>query len=602
LFAATASYADAFTVAGTLTAQTLVVQTITSSVDFVTGSTRFGSILENTHVFSGSVTMNPNGLFVSSSGRVGIGTTTPAYTLDVVSSTSGNLGRFYYTDGTYNPRLQITGDSTGITFLESYSTGADSIKFSIAGSNTLTLKGDNIGIGITNPSYRLHVSGAFSSNPGLYVYGTTYGMVGVDRGSSASSAGINYYSVGSQRWFTGIYENTDNFGFYNAGIGNFPLVIQYSNGAVTLSGTSANNLIIDGTNINDRGTNMVFRSLGTHFGYIGSYGSLIGTTSKDMSIWATEGNGFRIFTNGFNLRLQITSDGNVGIGTTTPGVSLDLSSRTDAVRLTNGTTAQRPTAAAGQIRYNTSFNFLEYYDGSNWVPVVGQTSPGSSASNPAESANEIRTFNPNATNGLYWIRQVGTVPVQAYCVFTDFTGAAIQGGPWTVPLISNDANTNFSDNGPTAAAQFLSKCQAIGIASPGRGMENTRTTTEVYGAWLAVKRALWNNYPSFITNGTTGGGAVLRMPMININGAGGASDQRLVYNTSLGTHLPPNIDGDACNASQLFCGWWAGTDISGWRVNDNAMPGPEDWNPSDTVNGSYSGNGLQSALTVCVYK
>ena len=60
--AVTASYADNFTVTGNLTAQTLVVQTITSSVDFVTGSTRFGSTLANTHVFSGSVTMNPNGL------------------------------------------------------------------------------------------------------------------------------------------------------------------------------------------------------------------------------------------------------------------------------------------------------------------------------------------------------------------------------------------------------------------------------------------------------------------------------------------------------------------------------------------------------------
>ena len=71
-------------VTGSITAQTLVVQTITSSVDFVTGSTRFGSILANTHVFSGSVTMNPNGLFVSSSGNVGIGTITPSNILTVV--------------------------------------------------------------------------------------------------------------------------------------------------------------------------------------------------------------------------------------------------------------------------------------------------------------------------------------------------------------------------------------------------------------------------------------------------------------------------------------------------------------------------------------
>jgi hypothetical protein len=427
-------------------------------------------------------------------------------------------------------------------------------------------------------------------------------MVGVDRGSSASSAGINYYTTGSQRWFAGIYENTNNFGFYNAGIGNFPLVIQYSNGAVTLSGTSANNLIIDGTNINDRGTNMVFRSLGTHFGYIGSYGSLIGTTSKDMSIWATEGNGFRIFTNGFNLRLQITSDGNVGIGTTTPGVSLDLSSRTDAVRLTNGTTAQRPTAAAGQIRYNTSLGEVEVNNGSNWGSLQTKVMLGSSPSNPAESANDIKTYYPNATNGFYWIRQTGSTAVSAYCVFKDFTGADIQGGPWTVPVVSNDANTNYSTNGATAAATFLSRCQAIGINTPGRGMESSRTTTEVYGAWLAVKRTIWEAYTPFVANGNTGGGAVLRMPMININGEGGTTAQRLIYNTSLSTHIPPNIDGDSCNANQLFCGWWAATDISGWRVNDNALPGPEDWGPADNANTSYSGAGVNSVLTVCVYK
>jgi hypothetical protein len=40
---------------GTITAQTLVVQTITSSVDFVTGSTRYGSNTGNTHQFTGSL-------------------------------------------------------------------------------------------------------------------------------------------------------------------------------------------------------------------------------------------------------------------------------------------------------------------------------------------------------------------------------------------------------------------------------------------------------------------------------------------------------------------------------------------------------------------
>ena len=56
-FASTASSADNFTVRGTLTAQTIVAQVITSSTDFVTGSTRFGTLLSNTHVFTGSVSV-----------------------------------------------------------------------------------------------------------------------------------------------------------------------------------------------------------------------------------------------------------------------------------------------------------------------------------------------------------------------------------------------------------------------------------------------------------------------------------------------------------------------------------------------------------------
>jgi len=54
-YAATASSADNFTVRGTLTAQTIVAQTITSSTEYITGSTIFGSQLSNTHQFTGSI-------------------------------------------------------------------------------------------------------------------------------------------------------------------------------------------------------------------------------------------------------------------------------------------------------------------------------------------------------------------------------------------------------------------------------------------------------------------------------------------------------------------------------------------------------------------
>jgi len=56
-YAQTASYANNFTVAGTLTAQTIVAQTITSSIVYASGSNKFGNNLSNTHQFTGSVSI-----------------------------------------------------------------------------------------------------------------------------------------------------------------------------------------------------------------------------------------------------------------------------------------------------------------------------------------------------------------------------------------------------------------------------------------------------------------------------------------------------------------------------------------------------------------
>jgi hypothetical protein len=75
------------------------------------------------------------------------------------------------------------------------------------------------------------------------------------------------------------------------------------------SSTSYSNLYLDGTNASGWGNNIAFKSQGTDFGYVGSIGSLVGSTTKDMTIWSTTGNGFRVHTNGNNPRLCIDSNG-----------------------------------------------------------------------------------------------------------------------------------------------------------------------------------------------------------------------------------------------------------------------------------------------------
>ena len=104
-FAATASSADNFTVRNTLTATTIVVQTITSSIDFVTGSSRFGTLLSNTHQFTGSVSMTGSltvvgagitgSLFGTSSWAVSASQAlTASYVLNAVSSSFASTASF----------------------------------------------------------------------------------------------------------------------------------------------------------------------------------------------------------------------------------------------------------------------------------------------------------------------------------------------------------------------------------------------------------------------------------------------------------------------------------------------------------------------------
>ena len=94
--------------------------------------------------------------------------------------------------------------------------------------------------------------------------------------------------------------------------------------------------------------------------------------------------------------------GTVGIGTNSPAVSLDIGSKTDAIRVPNGTTGQRPTAALGQLRYNTTTSEFEGYAAGAWGKIGGGgdsfgTIAVSGQSNVvAEQENDTLTFEAGA--------------------------------------------------------------------------------------------------------------------------------------------------------------------------------------------------------------
>lgn len=227
---------------------------------------------------------------------------------------------------------------------------------------------------------------------------------------------------------------------------------------------------------------------------------------------------------------------------------------------------------------------------------------GCSPTTPAESAEHINQNHPNPPNGFYWIRQFGNTAFRHYCVFKTQGGGNIAGGPWTVAFRNAFPASSFSNNGPAAMNTFRSECRGIGINTPGRGMESFRTIAEARGAWLAVKRAIWEAYPLYVSGRSTGSGGVIAMPIMNINGEGGTSDHRTVYDPRYRTHLPLNEDGDRCDANQLICGWWGARDITSWTTNNDTIPGPEDWAPANANNTTFGGSGLTPMLLACVYK
>ena len=132
-YAATASYADNFTVAGTLTAQTLVVQTITSSVIYSSGSNIFGNDLTNTQVLTGSVIVTGS-LAVNGSNVIltnqtaSMNVATSSYTLSAVSSS-------YATTASYAKDFVIGTNGT-FTFDQTL-TDYFSVASSIVGANNL---------------------------------------------------------------------------------------------------------------------------------------------------------------------------------------------------------------------------------------------------------------------------------------------------------------------------------------------------------------------------------------------------------------------------------------------------------------------------------
>jgi hypothetical protein len=313
--ASTASYAETLDgLDSTQFVQTGSFNSYTSSASSSIGSLS-GSVATTTSGLSSSIGSLSSSVATNTSGLAGrIGTIEGNYATTGSNTFIGNqviTGSLYITTD-----LIVQGSSS----LQNITASAVSI-----GTNTVILNTDTpavrfAGISVQDSGSNVGVTGSIFWD-GLcnkWIYSNPSG-IGYSGGMLLS--GPRTATLGSESPLTCNYIAKSGGGDHL-----YDSCIQEVSGSVTIGGalctsgvvcgasgifssTSYSNLYLDGTNASGWGNNIAFKSQGTDFGYVGSIGSLVGSTTKDMTIWSTTGNGFRVYTNGNNPRLCIDSNG-----------------------------------------------------------------------------------------------------------------------------------------------------------------------------------------------------------------------------------------------------------------------------------------------------
>ena len=585
--------------------------------------------------------------------KVGIGTTAPGAKLDVsgtgaaairvISNTSGGGGASdsQLLFGNYQTnRASIGWDVSG-----------SALNFSTEGVGTITqgdvstgvamtiLTGGNVGIGMTAPGAKLHVA-VVDAGVGTTALAGIFSRSGATPTTTERSIAIGFQDSDNQTFVGGIAGIRPNSSLnYNGGLTFYTNV--GSSQSLTYGGMTEKMRIDNNGNVGigttAPGSKLeIYDSANNVSAYIHAISSKSATLrlqgGREWNIIANSDAGGTDIPSGFRIRdasagqdrVTIDTSGNVGIGTTSPGATLDIRGTLSDTAGTNNLVwlGQAGGSKWAGLRVNTSADLnLDYFTGAVWGTALTVLHGSGNVG--------IGTTAPS-----YPLEVVGTVYLNKTRSDVAYTGAAMYVGGYNGLREDTSRKLNFdvyNSNSPLTA-MTIQQNGNVGIGMiPVRTLDVTgtfgATSTGTFGADIMPSTAYTTNlgspslklltvnaaeaqFSTLVSSNTvaTQGGRFLTAPSTVFAAAVGTGDTSIsVKHNNLhgGDRIYAEANGNVeymAVASAVTSGYSAQVLADGatgyWRLNESNGTSCVDWsgNAYDATYGGTPGYGAIGAL------
>ena len=290
-----------------------------------------------------------------------------------------------------------------------------------------------------------------------------------------------------------------------------------------------------------------------------------------------------------DLLVLDVSNNFVGVGTATPSRQLHIAG-TGALRLPGGTSAERGTAAAGDVRYNSDNSTIEGYAGGEWKNLASGTSLKDTDGNTGIDAertadqNEIHFFT-EASGDVAHIRDNGTFEINNLAI-----------NDLTISSLTTNGNISISPNG--TGSVVIGKADinggaidgaTIGAASAAAGTFTTGIFADVQSGTVKANDGTTAITIANTTGRVTFGENVIVTGDLTVNGTTTSVNSTTVDITDLNITV-------AKGAANAAAANGAGITVDGANATMLYVSSSDTWDFNKNVKATFEGN-ITGALT-----